>query len=102
MVNRLVDEVEKDQSMKGLIKSIDLLQAMHCVDLSWKSVPTDCVINCWYHSGYSNFSNQNYVNSSFENTLQCSLNMLSNLSINFCTASELMSQVTFEYENYFD
>ena len=54
------------------------------------------IVNYWSHFGYEFTKNdENY-------DLENLISSISNFNINCCSAEELMNQVSFDYDNYFN
>lgn len=91
--------------MSEIAKNINILEALNWVDLSWKDVSQNTIVNCWNNLDYvSVFDDIDFAYASENNLsdLGEALENLNNLTNNCCSANELINQISFDYQNYFD
>ncbi|XP_053201820.1 tigger transposable element-derived protein 6-like [Panonychus citri] len=101
MIKRFISEINMGK-LSEIMKNLTLLDALNWIDIAWKEITSQTVTNCWSHSGYVNLDITPEMIHDYEIELENTLNEFANVSSGSCSSKDLLSQVTFDYENFFD
>ena len=97
LLTRIGENLNQNNSVKEATKKINLFDAVNWIDLSWKEVSSDCIVNCWRKSEGKIQINQNVESmNSFEITnLTNNLNSLSiqHQNVTFCNTNEYLKSI---------